>query len=764
MTTTEKELRVVGTRPIRHDGPDKVTGRAVFGPDFQIPGMLHGKVLRSPHAHARIRSIDTRQAQAYPGVYAVITGADFPLPSDREESLGSEGVINFRFLSNNMMAKEKALYKGHAVAAVAAVSPHVAEEALALIRVEYEPLPPVIRALDAMKPDAPLLHPGLTTKTMSDRSGKKTDTGVFSNVANYLQFKLGDEAQGFKQADLIVEREFSTATVHQGYIEPQAATALWNADDALTIWCSSQGSFNIRDQVAEVLQHPVSKVRVVPLEIGGGFGGKINGFLPAASALLSRKAGRPVRMVMTRSEVFEGTGPAPASTSTVKMGVTRQGRITAAHATLIYEAGAFPGAQVAAGATCMFSPYRIENLVIEGYDVVVNKPKVNAYRAPGAPMAAFAVESVVDEVCQKLEMDPLEFRLLNGAKEGDRRGDGVKHVKIGCLETAQAAREHPHYATPLQGPYRGRGVASGYWTNGGFQASCTISVNADGTASLVEGSPDIGGTRTTVAMQAAEVLCLRAEEVHPQVADTDTIGYTGVTGGSSTTFKTGWAAYEAAHDVLRQMRERAARIWEGKAEDVEFSEGLFRSKTDPELRMTFKELAGRLNSTGGPITGSANVNPRGAGPAFATHIVDVEVDPETGKVTILRYTAAQDVGKAVHPSYVEGQIQGGVAQGIGWALNEEYFFDEQGRMANASFLDYRMPTSLDVPMIEAVLVEVPNPGHPYGVRGVGEVSIVPPMAAIANAISRAVGVRLYHLPMNPGRVLEALWAKGDGKP
>ena len=302
-------------------------------------------------------------------------------------------------------------------------------------------------------------------------------------------------------------------------------------------------------------------------------------------------------------------------------------------------------------------------------------------------------------------------------------------------------------------------MASGFWFNGTGPSSATASVLADGTISLVEGSPDIGGSRTAVAMQLAEVLGIAAEDVKPQVGDTDSVGFTSMTGGSGVAFKTGWACYEAAHDVRRQMIERAARIWEVAVDDVDYTDGVIAHKSDPELKFTFKQLAGRLNGTGGPIVGNANVDPRGPGPGFAVHIVDVEVDPETGKVDILRYTALQDAGKAIHPSYVEGQIQGGAAQGIGWALNEEYFFDSQGQMANSSFLDYRMPTSLDLPMIDTVIVEVANPTHPYGVRGVGEVCIVPPMAAIANAIHNAVGVRMEKLPMSPGNILEALWSQ-----
>ena len=308
----------------------------------------------------------------------------------------------------------------------------------------------------------------------------------------------------------------------------------------------------------------------------------------------------------------------------------------------------------------------------------------------------------------------------------------------------------------------GRGVAAAFWVNGTGPACATASVNGDGTVSLTEGSPDIGGGRVSMAIQMAEVLGIPAEDVHPSVGDTDAVGYTSLTAGSGATFKSGWASYEAAHDIKQQMIERAARIWEIDVKDVEFKEGVASHKSDPELKLNFKQIAARLNSTGGPIVGRGNVNPAGVGNAFAVHIVDVEVDPDTGKVDILRYTALQDVGKAVHPSYVEGQLQGGVAQGIGWALNEEYVYNDSGEMSNSSFLDYRMPTSLDLPMIDTVIVEVANPGHPFGVRGVGEVCIVPPMGAVANAIHNAAGVRMDVLPMSPANVLEALWAK-DGE-
>ena len=745
LSTTD--YKVVGTRPIRHDGTDKVTGRAKYGGDFQAAGLLHGKVLRSPHAHARIKSIDVSKALAYPGVKAIVTGQDMPVAIMENPDRGT------RFSSDNILARDKVLYKGHAVAAVAATSPHVAEEALSLIQVDYDVLPPVLDVQEAMKEDAPLLHEDVTTMELGEQSDKQ------SNVATHFRYELGDVEKGFKEADVIVEREFNTATVHQGYIEPQNGAAFWNADGQLTIWTSTQGAFSVREAVAKALDLPVSQIKVVPMEIGGGFGGKIPIYLEPLAALLSKKTGQTVKLLMSRAEVFESTGPTSGAYVKVKMGANNAGKITAAEAYLAYDAGAYPGSSVTAGAQCMFAPYDIENVKSDGYDVVVNKPKTSAYRAPGAPIAAFAGEQVVDEICQKLGMDPIEFRLMNASKEGTRRVDGPVFPRIGNVECLEAAKDAQQYKAPLHGPYRGRGVSSGFWFNIGLQASCAISVNADGTISLVEGSTDIGGTRASIAMQAAEVLGLPAEDVHPTVGDTDSVGYTFLTGGSRTTFASGWAAYECAQDIKQKMIQRAATTWEVSPDDVDLVDGTFQHKSDPDLKTTFKELAGRLNGTGGPISSQVSVDPRGSGGAFSTQIADVEVDPDTGKVTILDFTVVQDAGKAIHPSYVEGQMQGGAAQGIGWALNEEYSFNPDGQMVNSSFLDYRMPITLDLPMINTVIVEVANPGHPYGVRGVGEVPIVPPMAAIANAIANAIGVRLTNLPMSPAAVLEALWEK-----
>jgi CO/xanthine dehydrogenase Mo-binding subunit len=421
---------------------------------------------------------------------------------------------------------------------------------------------------------------------------------------------------------------------------------------------------------------------------------------------------------------------------------------------LAFEAGGYPGSPVGAGVMCAIAPYTIPNSVVEGYDVVVNRPKVAAYRAPGAPAAEYAVESIIDEIAERLDMDPVELRLKNAAVEGTRRADGAVFGPIGNVEVLNTIKNHPHYKSELQGENRGRGVAIGFWFNVGFESSAYASVNVDGTVVLVTGATDIGGTRAAHAMQLAECLGIPYEDVKPHVVDTDSIGYTNVTGGSRTAFAGGWAAYEAAMDIRRQLEERAANMWEVDRSTVSYEDGMLVGPDDRHI--SFKEIAAELPHTGGMIQGRANVNPVEVGPSFAGHIADVEVDPETGKVTILRYTAIQDVGTAIHPSYVEGQIQGGASQGIGMALTEEYFYDDSGVMRNSSLLDYRMPTALDLPMIDTVLVEVPSPGHPYGVRGVGEVPIVPPLATIANAIYHATGARMTKLPASPRAILEEL--------
>jgi CO/xanthine dehydrogenase Mo-binding subunit len=744
----KKKYRWVGTRPIRHDGVDKVTGRANFGADLAFADMLWGRVLRSPHAHARIRRLDASKALALPGVKAVATAADLPELASKAVA-GGEGATDFRDLSRNVLARDKVLYHGHAVAAVAATSAEAAERALAAIEVEYEPLPAVLSIEAATAAGAPLLHPDLVTRG--------ADANL-PNVAARVVFARGDVEKAFAQSDVVLERSFRTQTVHQGYIEPHAVVARTNPDGQSVVWCCTQGPFMVRAYCAAVLGLELSQLKVIPSEIGGGFGGKTTVYVEPLAVLLSRKAGRPVKIVMSREEVFRATGPAGAAKFEVKLGAMRDGRLTAGAVRMWYEAGAFPGSPVQAGAMTVLAPYALEHLAIEGFDVVVNKPKTAAYRAPGAPQAAFALESLLDELALRLGRDPIELRLLNAAREGTQTPYGPRFKKIGMVETLEAARAHPHYQAPL-GPNQGRGVAVGFWFNAGMSSSAELHLTEEGTAVVATGNPDIGGSRASLAILAAEELGIDVARVRPLVGDTESVGYTDMTGGSRVTFATGMAVVEAARDVVRQLRERAAKLWDCDPAEVVFVEGRCvpaegSGRTHEPL--TVAEIARQMSSSGGPINGQAQLTARGVGPGFATHLCDVEVDPETGRVDVIRYTAVQDAGRAVHPSYVEGQMQGGVAQGVGWALHEEYVFDEKGALQNAGFLDYRIPVASDLPMIDTVVVEVPNPGHPYGVRGVGETPIVPPLAAVANAVARATGLRMTELPISPPRLLAAL--------
>ncbi len=757
-TETKPAYNVVGTRPLRPDGVDKVTGRARYGADISLPGMLYGRIKRSPHAHARILSIDASKALALDGVKCVITHEDLPGASDAVIDFG-ESVSPYKWVLEQTFASEKVLYQGQPVAAVAATDSHIAEDALSLIEVEYEVLQPVLSVHEAMADGAPILHEGMKTVEMVARFVPGDGRGeAESNIASQLDMVQGDAGAAMAAADIVLEGEFETAAAHQGYIEPQSGTAMWNSDGTLTIWTSSQGPFAIRDTVAQMLGISQANVKVVPMEIGGGFGGKTKPYMEPAAALMSRATGRPVRMYMNREEVLIGTGPTSATYVRCRLGAMNDGTIVAVEATLAYEAGAFPGSPVGAGAGCMLSTYDIPNLSINALDVVTSKPKAHAYRAPGSPQATFAVESLIDQLAERLERDPMELRAQNASREGVRRADGVPMPVIGAEETMQAAMDSPHYRSELgideDGRLLGRGVSMGFWHNGGMESSAYAMTNADGTVNLSVGSVDIGGQRAGLAMQFAESMGIGYEQVRPQVVDTDQIGFTHVTGGSRVTYATGIAVHEAALDMQQQLAARAATIWDCDASAVSYSDGAVHGPDGQS--MSFAEICRQLQRTGGLIQGAADVLPNRPGPAFGCHIVDVAVDRDTGKVDVVRYSAVQDVGTAIHPSYVEGQVQGGVAQGAGMALTEEYVYSDSGVMENASLLDYRMPTSLDLPEIETILVEVPNPSHPYGVRGVGEVPIVPPLAAIANAVYDATGLRMNSLPISPPKLLDRL--------
>ncbi len=740
----EMSNKWIGKNTIRPDGADKVTGRAEYGADTTMPGMIWGKILRSPHPHAKILSINTKKAENFPGVYAVATANDcIEFPVDTPVILGIQDI---RWMSRNVLAREKVLFHGHPVAAVAAKDEETAQKACELIEVSYEVLPWVIEIDDAIKSGAPILHDFL-----------KFD-GKPSNIAGTLEHKKGDINKGFEDADIIIEQNFETAAVHQGYLETHACLVSVSPDNKAVIWSSSQGQFMVRAMTSFITGIPQSNIRAIPAEIGGGFGGKTIVYLEPVATILSKKSGRPVKMIMTREEVMRASGPTSASKSTVKIGAKKDGKITAAQGIFYLQAGAFPGSPIRGAAGCCLAPYDIPNAHTLGYDVVSNRSKVAAYRAPGAPIGAYAVECVLDEIAEKLDLCPLKLRLLNAAKEGTKAVHGPIYPKMGYVETVEAALTHPHYKAPLK-KLQGRGVASGFWFNAGGESCAQVNITEDGNVVVTTGHPDIGGSRASIANITAELLGIDINKVSVIIGDTATIGFSNLTGGSRVLFASALVVTESANQVINILKERAAKIWQIDKDAIEWENGEAKPAGDNAGKfqpLSLAEIADKATQTGGPIGSGHQVNTVGAEGGFATHICDVEVDIELGIARIIRYTAVQDVGKAIHPAYVEGQLQGGVAQGIGWALNEEYIFNKNGHLDNPGFLDYRIPVCSDLPMIDTVLVEVPNPKHPQGVRGVGEVPIVPPLSAIANAIYNALGKRFYSLPMSPPKVLERL--------
>ena len=746
--TAVNDNKWIGQRTVRPDGADKVTGRAAYAADTNMPGMIWGKVLRSPHPHARIKSINTKKAEAHPGVKAVVTAKDIvDFPLDKSVMLG---IQDMRWMARNVMAREKALFAGHPVAAVAAMSEKIAAEACKLIEVEYEVLPFVIDVEEAMKPGAPILHDFL-----------KHD-GKPSNIAGTLEHKLGDVAAGFAKADVVIERSFHTQPIHQGYIEPHACLVSVS-DGKVTIWSSSQGQFMVRAMCSLLTGIPQNDIRAIPAEIGGGFGGKTIIYLEPLALMLAKKSGRPVKMIMTRGEVFHASGPTSGSYNKVKVGATKDGKLVAAQGTFCLQAGAFPGSPIRGAAGCAFAPYDIPNVHSVGIDVVSNRSKVAAYRAPGAPIGAHAMECVMDEIAEALKMDPLELRLKNAAKMGTKAAHGPVFPRIGFVETIEEAQKHAHYKTALpkakNGLLYGRGVASGFWFNAGGESSAQVNVNEDGTVVVITGHPDIGGSRASTANITAEVLGIDYKKVSVLIGDTSVIGFSNLTGGSRVTYASAMVVTQSTEHVISILRERAAKIWKIDPDAVVWENGEARPAGDNAGKfepLSLGQIAAQATATGGPIGAGKQLNTTGAEGGFATHLCDVEIDPDLGIVRVLRYTAFQDVGRAIHPGYVEGQMQGGAAQGIGWALSEEYIYDKNGKLDNPSFLDYRMPVCSDLPMLDSVIIEVPNPKHPQGVRGVGEVPLVPPMAAVANAIYNALGRRFYSLPMSPPKVLAVL--------
>ncbi|MCH8901877.1 MAG: xanthine dehydrogenase family protein molybdopterin-binding subunit [Chloroflexi bacterium] len=763
-STTERsttERSAVGKPITRVEGTHKVTGQSMYVDDLQLPGMLHCKLLRSPYAHARIQCIETAKASALAGVERVITAAE--LPKFDPKRLSSRAY--------SLLADDEVVFYGEPVAAVLADDLATAEEALDLIDVTYEELPLVLDPIDAMREDSPLARKPISEIDRSEAEGhvtvdvKEEKTSKHSNVGSQVRFSRGDIEQGFAEADVVIERTWRSAMMHQGYIEPHATIADYDAASGeLTVWSATQGQFHVRDQLAKMLKIPETKLRVIGMELGGGFGGKI--FLTQALvAALARIVGRPVKLIFTRADDLVGATPSPQCVVELKTGMRKDGSLTAIQAKAVYNSGAFPGGVATViGGILIGGYYRFPNLEIEVYEVVTNKVSVGALRAPGAHNVTFAIESQVDMMARELKLDPLEVRLQNAVVEGDEMPSKTPYTRIGLRECLEAVRESEIWRSrdaqhESNGKRRGIGLAVGGWLGGLQPASATVELNGDGTINVVVGSNDITGTNTSFAQIAAEELGLPLEMVNVTTADTKTAPFAGMSAGSKTLFTVGRAVKAAAEDAREQIFSVAAERLGASPEELESQGGEVRVKGSPEKSLAFRRLAGITTGFGAiypPIIGRGAISARRQAPGFTAQVAEVEVDPDTGNVTLLRWAIAQDAGFAINPLSVAGQMQGGSTQGMGIGLWEEMLYDDQGRLLNPGLLDYRMPTALDVPQIETLIVEVPSEDGPYGARGVGEPSIIPGPAAIANAIEDAVGARVTEVPITPERILRAL--------
>jgi CO/xanthine dehydrogenase Mo-binding subunit len=759
MSVTSQPTR----RQRRLDGQEKVTGLARFTADLNLPGMLHGRLVTSPYAHARIGQIDASEALAVPGVVAVIAGRDLAGVVKGEMSTRAREIV----------AVERARFCGQPVAVVLAESEAAAEDALALVQIDYEPLPAALDPLEAMKPDASIVWeeglPGESAEagmhaTLEASDGDAEPTP--RNVASTVQHDGGDLDQGFASADVVVERVFRTAMVHQGYLEPHASIAAPDPLGNLTIWTSTQGMFYARSEVAELLGLPEAKVKLVPMPVGGGFGGKVV-LLETVAAAAATLVRRPVALVYTRMDEFLASTPAPQSIIELKLGARRDGTLTAIQARIVFDSGLYPGSPTAIAAMVIGGYYPVEHFRIRGYEVLTNKTAQGAYRAPGAVQGTFAVESLMDELAQKLDLDPLELRLKNCAEEGDRLPNGAPWPRIGLRACLERLREHPAYqewrrnrSGPVDGALRGVGVASGGWLGGIQPASAICRLEADGTLQVIVGSVDISGTNTGLAIMAAEALGVDREKITVVNADSDAAPYSGMSGGSKITLTTGAAVARAAEDARRQVLAIASDQLEAGIDDLEIVDGQVQVRGVPERGVALAKLAQDSMAFGGkwePIFGRGSSAISQRAPGFTAQLARVRVDPDTGEARVEEFVAVQDVGRAVFPAGVEDQIMGGVVQGIGWALYEQMAYDAEGQLVTASLLDYTLPGSHQAPeRIEPIIVEIPSQSGPGGVRGVGEPPVVPVAAAVANAIADATGHRLSDLPMTAERIAAAL--------
>ncbi|MFL5667004.1 MAG: xanthine dehydrogenase family protein molybdopterin-binding subunit [Ktedonobacteraceae bacterium] len=768
-TVDQTKHNMVGKSTRRQDGQDKVLGRTRYAGDMPVAGLLHGRLVLSPYAHARIVNIDISAAQAVPGVKAVYTSETLGM-AKRDSSDRSQAPL----------AQDEVLWCGHPVAIVLAETEEAAADGVAAVDVDYEPLPAVVDPVAGMQPGSPLarirkeneasvIAGGDAHAAVAKDAEEEPDTEELSqNVSDKAHLHTGNMAEGWREAEVVVEHTYNTSFVHQSYIEPQSILVVPSpSGQQVTIWASSQGMFSVRSSVAEALDLPPRQVRVESVPIGGAFGGKfgLTEPLAAAAAYASR---RPVRLVYTRQEDLLAGNPAPRSIITIKVGAKKDGTLVAIEAKVIFDTGAYPGSAVFLGGLLLGSTYRCANVDFRCYEVLTNKVSVGAYRAPGAPQACFALESTIDDLCRKLEMDPVALRLKNGLKEGDPTLDHRKWPRIGLLECLEKAQQQPLWAkrreqqdlpAELKGWKIGVGLAAGGWPGGTEPAAAACRLEKDGSITVIVGTVDLTGSDTSLSLIAAEGLGLSVDAVNVAHDNTDTMPYSGGTGGSKTTYSMGPAVLAAARDARNQILSVAAEMLEAAVGDLDIEGDKVVVRGMPSKHVALTQIADDTMRFAGryePVYGRGRAAIGNSSPMYATHIAKVAVDPETGEVHVLDYVAVQDVGFAINPAEVEGQISGGVTQGLGWALYEGLVHDENGQALTSTLMDYAVPYSVDVPNITPVLVEVPSALGPFGAKGVGEPPVVPVAATIANAVFDAVGVRVTQLPITPERVFEAL--------
>ncbi|MBI2359900.1 MAG: xanthine dehydrogenase family protein molybdopterin-binding subunit [Deltaproteobacteria bacterium] len=741
-------MKVVGQELPRVEIFEKVTGESVFGADVRLAGpALVGKILGSPHAHARIKNIDTTKAERLAGVKAVVTAQDLP------------PVKYGRFVRDEeYFARSKVRLAGDRIAAVAAVDEETAEEALRLIKVDYEVLPPVTDALEAMREGAPLLH-----EEYAQYEALPMVEGRKGNICYHKETVQGDIERGFREADRVFEHRFYAPMVHQTYIEPHAVLARVDASGKVTVWVPTQAQFFIRQSVAEIFQLPLIKVKVIPTEIGGGFGGKLLPTIEPAAVALARKSGMPVQIVMTRAEDFQVANPRHPFHMRYKTGVKLDGTIVAREVELVLGTGAYCGIGIVTSQRAEMlgaGPYRIPNVKIDVFCVYTNHANCGPYRAPAGPQIAFASESQIDLIARELKLDPLEMRLKNAIEDGDTTpacGGPLKavHAKETLLRAAEAAG----WKTTSREKNRGRGIALGYWLVGGYASSAGVKLNEDGTVTVITGVVDLSGTVTSLGQIAAEVLGVELDDVHVRTADSDFAPHSTISAGSQALRSMGTAVKLAAEEVKKQIMEVAADKLEAEPGDLVAEGKRVYVRGSIEKGLSLERVAQlSLTHRRGPIASIQSTSQFPNQPAFSAHVADVEVDPQTGGVKVLRYVAAQDVGIAINPLSVRGQIQGSVIQGLGQALSEANIF-KNGKMLNPTFLDYKIFSSLDAPPVEVHLVEHAAQDGPFGAKGIGEPSIIPVTAAIANAVCDAVGARVFALPASAENVLTAIQEK-----